>query len=39
MLEKLKNPGTRIIIMLIDAHEGREGLKKIQKALNKMGFN
>ena len=35
--EKLKNPGTRVILRLLEKHEGKEGLKIIQKALNRMG--
>jgi len=33
---KLKNPGTRVIIRLLEK-EGREALKVVQKALNRMG--
>lgn len=34
---KLKNPGTRVIISLLEKYEGKEGLKKVQRALNSMG--
>ena len=36
-ISKLKNPGTRVIISLLEKYEGKEGLKKIQKALIEMG--
>jgi len=38
-LQRLKNPGTRVILMLLDTYEGRDGLRKVQKALNRMGFS
>ena len=36
-LNRLKNPGTRLIIKLIDRFQGKDGLKNIQIALNYMG--
>jgi len=38
-VSKLKNPGTRVIIKLLEKYEGKEGLKKVQKALNNIGKN
>jgi len=37
--EQLKNYGTRLILELLDEHEGKDGLKKVQRALNSMGKN
>jgi len=37
LIDKLKNPATRLIIILIDQFQGKEGLKNIQIALNTMG--
>lgn len=37
--QKLKNYGTRIILELLEKYEGKEGLKKVQIALNTMGKN
>jgi uncharacterized protein (TIGR02594 family) len=39
LLDKLQNPGTRVILYLINKYEGKEGLKKVQHALNLMGRN
>jgi len=36
-LTKLKNNGTRTILYLLDKHEGKEGLKKVQLALKNLG--
>jgi uncharacterized protein (TIGR02594 family) len=36
-VSNLKNPGTRLILTLLKKHEGKEGLKKVQRALIKMG--
>ena len=35
--QRLKNPGTRVILRLIEKHEGKKGLKVVQRALNEMG--
>ena len=35
--DELKNPGTRIIVRLLEKHEGKDGLKIVQRALNRMG--
>ena len=37
LLNKLKNPGTRLIVRLINKAYGQDGLKNIQIALNHMG--
>ena len=37
--QRLKNYGTRFILELLKEHEGKEGLKKVQIALNSMGKN
>ena len=38
-LSILKNPGTRVILELLHKYEGKEGFKKVQKALNNIGKN
>jgi len=37
MYEKLKNPGTRVILRLLEETRGKDGLKIVQRALNRMG--
>jgi len=37
MIEKLKNPGTRIIVRLLQSSRGKEGIRDLQEALNRMG--
>lgn len=38
-ISKLKNSGTKVILRLLEIHEGKEGLKKVQEALNRLGKN
>ncbi len=39
MIKDLKNPGSRVIIRLLKNTRGKEGIKFVQEALNRMGKN
>jgi len=36
-ISKLKNSGTKLILELLNKHEGKKGLMKVQRALERMG--